>query len=651
MLALIFTVACLVLPMIGALILSYTIDLRVPYLVRMAMAFIVGVAGLSLLSFLLASFMGLTHTSIGLAVLVSVLLPALFARRFMLAARADVKNVLKSIKNFSVSKNKIIIGVTVALMGLVFLACVIDRGFYQVDGAIVTKNTDNYADLTVHLGIVNSFVYGNNLPPKHPVVPTASLSYPFFVDYHAAILVKLGLSAVTVFFIQNILFAVMLIVLFYWFAFLLTSDRLAAFLTPILLFFNGGMGWTMLFKDSQNTQGGLFSVLAKLPHDYTSFENLYRFNNSLLYWFIPMRSMLLAAPMLCTVWILWLLAFQNKKLGSDSNSNKMMYASGVVAGLMPLVHAHSFAVLLATGGVLALFFRAWKQWILFAVIALCLGAPQILSVVLGSAVQPGHFLALHLGWEKEHHNFFWYWFLNTGFLIPALAFSLVALRRAGRISHESILFYAPFALWFIVPNLIKVAPWIWDNIKLFYIWFLGSLPFVALLLSYGWRKQGIWRAGAVLLFVSFTLSATLDFYRLFTAVDPLVVYSKSDVEFAEMLKDKTAAGSTIMSAPSHNSHVFLTGRRIFVGYPGVVWTHGLSYDGYEDALFSVYQGRPDAMDVIQNRNIQYIIVTAKETTWAKDNHFEINMDFLNRFSFEDFKPAEGDQIFRLYQVK
>ncbi len=46
-----------------------------------------------------------------------------------------------------------------------------------------------------------------------------------------------------------------------------------------------------------------------------------------------------------------------------------------------------------------------------------------------------------------------------------------------------IIFYIPFLLCFIIPNLVRLAPWDWDNIKILIYWFVGSLPFVALLLA------------------------------------------------------------------------------------------------------------------------------------------------------------------------
>jgi len=228
---------------------------------------------------------------------------------------------------------------------------------------------------------------------------------------------------------------------------------------------------------------------------------------------------------------------------------------------------------------------------------------------------------------------------------------LIRLRRKDRLTPDSLLFFIPFILWFIVPNVLKLAPWIWDNIKILYIWFLSSIPFVAAALVEGWQRGRKWRIAVVVLFVSLTLSSALDFYRLFTVMPDQEVYSSADLEFGDLIRMKTAPKSLIMSAPVPTSHVLLTGRRLFVGYPGTIWTHGLSFDGYQEVLFSVYQGRPDAEQVLKNRKIEYVLLTIKELSWAKDLHFTINMDFLNRFSCDEFIDPVFGNSYRIYSIK
>lgn len=640
------------LPTAGALLLTYVIDYEPPFLVRLAFATVTGVVGVSLIAFALAIASGLSAVSICLSLLASFLIPLVWTRKSHRSVVDDIHQCYLAVKSSLSSPDKqSLAAMTFGVGTIVFLAFVFWYGVFERNRAIITKMQDNYADLALHLGIINSFVFGENFSLEHPAMAGAKLTYPFIVDFHAALLVKLGLSLSTAFFLQNMFLAFALVTLFVWFARQLTQSKAAAWLALVLLFFNGGLGWTMLLREARTTPGGLFPLLANLPHDYSSFENLYRFNNCLIYWFVPMRSMLLATPMLCAVWILWIETLRRWRAEPEKKQNRILAAAGVITGLMPLVHAHSYIALMASAGILALIFGRWREWGVFIGIAAALAIPQIILVTAGAQVHADKFFGWEFGWEKREHNFVWYWFLNTGFFIPLLVIALIRLHHKDRATHDSLLFFIPFILWFILPNVLKLAPWIWDNIKVFYIWFLGSVPLVAALLVEGWQRARRWRIAVVVLFVSLTLSSGLDFYRLFTAAPDQEIYSSADLEFGDLIRMKTAPKSLIMSAPVHNSHVLLTGRRLFVGYPGVIWTHGLSYDGYEQALLSVYQGGSDAEQILKNRKIDYVLVTIKELTWAKDLHFTINMDFLNRFSYDEFIDPVFGHSYRLYSVK
>ena len=75
-------------------------------------------------------------------------------------------------------------------------------------------------------------------------------------------------------------------------------------------------------------------------------------------------------------------------------------------------------------------------------------------------------------------------------------------------------FYLPFLLCFMVPNVIRLAPWIWDNIKVLVYWFVASMPLVSLVLARWYRTGGWYRALAVSLALSLTAAGALDLWRV-----------------------------------------------------------------------------------------------------------------------------------------
>src|SRR5262249_7104433 len=62
----------------------------------------------------------------------------------------------------------------------------------RIDGMFLTATS--FYDLPYHLALATSFVYGQNLPPINPILSGAPLRYHFLPDFHAAILMKLGLG-------------------------------------------------------------------------------------------------------------------------------------------------------------------------------------------------------------------------------------------------------------------------------------------------------------------------------------------------------------------------------------------------------------------------------------------------------------------------
>src|SRR6185312_5620866 len=155
---------------------------------------------------------------------------------------------------------------------------------------------------------------------------------------------------------------------------------------------------------------------------------------------------------------------------------------------------------------------------------------------------------------------------------------------------------------------MKMAPWIWDNIKVLYYWWLASAPLVALLLAKLWREGRIRRVIAVLLFVCVTLAGALDVGSIVMRSEPYQVFDAAGLRFAEFVKQQTAPRALIVHAPVHNTPVFLTGRKSLMGYPGHIWTHGLEFSQRESDIKRVYSGAPGANQILRNYSIDYAVV-------------------------------------------
>jgi hypothetical protein len=319
---------------------------------------------------------------------------------------------------------------------------------------------------------------------------------------------------------------------------------------------------------------------------------------------------------------------------------RRMIAAGIIAGLLPLVHAHSFVVVMTMGGCLALLQRRWRDWIAFFVAASVIALPQMWWSTHGSAVNAKKFFDWQFGWDRGQDSTIWFWLKNTGLFIPLVIAAVFWRGKDYIVSRRLLIFYLPFTLCFLIPNVIKMAPWVWDNIKVLFYWWLASAPLVALLLSRLWREGGWLRSLAVVLCVSVTLAGALDVVGIALRSMKYQIFNANGITFSEVIKERTDPRALIIHAPVHNDPVFLSGRRSLLGYPGHIWTHGLDFGAREGEIKRIYSGAPDARRLLEQYKIEYAVVGPLER-----NVMPVNEQFFAQF------PKVGEVgEYRLYKI-
>jgi len=209
------------------------------------------------------------------------------------------------------------------------------------------------------------------------------------------------------------------------------------------------------------------------------------------------------------------------------------------------------------------------------------------------------------------------------------------------VSRRVVLFLLPFSLCFIIPNALKMAPWIWDNIKVLYYWWLGLAPLIAILLARLWHERGWQRSLALVLFFCLTTAGALDVAGIVLRSSRHQIFTSSGVQFAEMVKERTPAVSVVIHAPVHNHPVFLTGRRSLMGYPGHIWTHGLDYVQRESEIKRIYSGGIDADALLRKYNVDYVVASPLER----------DIMIVNDPFFSKFQLVGDVGGYRLYKIK
>ncbi|HUG54789.1 MAG TPA: hypothetical protein VMR21_14365, partial [Vicinamibacteria bacterium] len=477
-------------------------------------------------------------------------------------------------------------------------------------GGVFTGVDHNLGDLPFHLAIATSFAHGGNFPPEHPELAGTRLTYPFVVDLVAAMLMAAGASATRAFRLENLALGWALVGLLHRFALRLSGDRMAALIAPVLVIASGGLGFVLLANDVDPAGDGLLGRLRALTADYTIRpQGPLRWGNLGITMLVPQRSFLLGMPLFLVVATSWWQAVSDQ---DRTRARRRLLAAGVITGLAPLAHAHAFSVALAMAAALAVLFPDGRGWARSLGAALGLALPQLLLIVSGTSMQAGRFLEWQLGWDRGQVGLVPFWWANLGLFIPALVLALLWRGRRPVVERTLLRFYVPFALCFVVPNVLRLSPWIWDNIKFLVWWHLASALLVALLLSRLWRLGGLARGASTVLFVLLTLSGAIDLWRAASGSIVLPVITPEGTAFADDVRAITPPGAIILHAPTYDSEVYLTGRRSLVGYPGHIWSQGLDGGTREEDVKRFYAGHPAARDVPYRASVDFIMVGPRE---------------------------------------
>ena len=452
----------------------------------------------------------------------------------------------------------------------------------NVNGALhVGQST--YGDLCLHLGIATS-LRNASVPPDYSILPGALLGYPFLGDSMVTSMLLFGTDLAFSFVLTGTLMMVLVYLGFLLFAWELTHKKSAVVLASALMFVNGGLGFLYtldgVFRDSSMLRD-VFAGYYKTPTNMPDL-NL-RWVNVICDMMIPQRTLL-------TGWMVLLPALYMLTDAAREHSIKRFLLLGVWAGLMPMVHTHSFFALglLSIGVTLHQLVIAPRDrfretllcYLTYGLSALALALPQLLTWAIPQTVGGGS-LALRFNWVNNQGDgrlidgYFWFWIKNVGlvyiFMVPA-ALSMKRGSFQRSVALGALVIYA-------VAELIQFQPNPYDNNKLFYVAYMVMLPVAATYLVNLWAQlKGV--RGRLLLACLFvaasTLSGGLSIAR--ETISDYQLFSADEVQAAAFIEAELPADAVILTANQHNNAVAaLTGRDIVCGTGSYLFFHGLDY--------------------------------------------------------------------------
>ena len=533
-----------------------------------------------------------------------------------------------------------------------------------------------WGDTALHLNMIERFAVAKHFVLQHPLMAGAPLIYPFLLNFISGIYRFLGADRVFAYTFPLLVSGASAIVLLFSVARRFLDSRKIALLVLILVIFGAGLGFITFFKDvsgfvQENGFSALGTFFVNPPHEYTHLDNRTGGKPSEkntpdnIVWIVPIISFLshqrtfsLGLAVFCLI----LLGIYYYGRTSD------FWRFGVFAGLLPLIHTHSFLALFLLMAVLFWFrLENRKAWLAFAGIAVILAAPQLLY--FGSANGLGNYIRPWFGWMACNHqdswlkcsplfgtdnNVFAFWSKNFGiiFWLWLTALVIFAISRFWKkldLGFKPEFFLASIVL-FVLPNLFLFQAWPFDNNKIFFYWWILAIIFgIGPILIFLFKKKipGL-LAIAIILFFGI-LAGAVDFSaRLFYPKDFYYFgYTDSDkekVQVGQWIKENTSPDSLFLTSPLVDPlPLFLAGRPVYLGFEGWLWTEGLDINQHHLNMVKMFGGD---LDLACREKIDYIILDGDS---RKDFFESDNILASNRVKvvFAQETPAGPRKILKL----
>ena len=519
-------------------------------------------------------------------------------------------------------KDKIFVFLTFALFGFLFFHFAKNMLTVRPDGWYVGQ-VNLYGDLVFHLGFINKFLESGQVFAQNPTFPASKPNYPILADFITSQVAKItGVDFAL--FITTLAMGILVIYVARLYIRIFIKNEKIVFLALLLFFVNGGLGFHFLFSDFQNSQKSLFDFFTSLPREYTDVKDQgYWWINTYLAYFLPQRGFLFAFPITLTVFALLYRSFVKHSLS-------FLILAGLLAGILPLVQAHSLFVIFIISAFFfvatALSFRKNKKkilgWFLFVITTALVALPMFNSI--SSNTNFLKFVRFDFGWTSEE-NIVWFWLKNLGLFGPVLLISLFWLYKKNR--HFFFL-YIPAIVIFALSNIFVFQPWEFDNSKLLIYWFFASTIVVAYFLHDQLFAEAIFKKilGAILVFLM-VFSGGLDIFRTFTPVTYYQIFTDEDLQVSKAVKNLTAKDSIFVTAPIHNHPIpALSGRSTLVGFHGWLWSHGIDYYQRASDVQRIYQGGEEAEGLIRKYKVNYVALSSYER-----ENFSINVSYFQKY--------------------
>lgn len=509
---------------------------------------------------------------------------------------------------FPLSNNEILMIVSAAALMVISVILLLNHTIPEINGHYYTGQC-TYGDMNMHFAFITSIAKQGMFPPTYSIMAGEPLNYPFLCDSISSSLMIFG-SGLRTAYMAPMIFAFLWVYIGFWYIAEAILERAGkVWLAFTLFFLNGGFGimyfldnlkgedksnfkriFTSFYKTPTNLVNDVEEVIGASgkPVQINTYTNI-RWTNVIADMLLPQRATLFGWMCLFVVlYLLYAAVFQKKK--------SYFVIAGVLGGLLPIVHTHSFFAF----GLIAVCWCVYScirdrfrkeivfSWLGFGIPALLLSVPQLLKWTFNAVGES--FVRYTFNWANSNgtDTWLWFWVKNVGIVLILLPVAFLHADRKKKIMYSGAL------LIFIVSEFIVFQPNTYDNIKLFFIWYVYTVILVADLLTDCFAKlKGIRGRSviAVILIFVMTVSGALTIVRevISGTFDKekgegyaYQLYTSRHVESAKFIEENTEPDAVFLCYNNHNNAIAaLTGRNIYCGAGTFLYYHGVGYQERE----------------------------------------------------------------------
>lgn len=547
------------------------------------------------------------------------------------------------------------------------------------DGVYIGQ-ANSWSDWVVHISITNIFA---NKPVSewflyHPFFANGKLTYGFLVHLMTGMLIKLGLRIDIAFFIISILLLFIFLTGLYFLYYQISNSRKKSILGMFIFFTSSGMG---IFRYINTLT---LKNLLNPTQDFTKFAQYdWLAGNIPAAMILPQRAFFIGVTI--GVWVLNLLLLGLNRSDKNTNQHKLFILSGILAGVLPIAHMHSFIAIVIITGTVCLFkiiscfnlskdkpyldFNVASSKLMSCLVKLLffIIPAGVISIFLyfkfiHGGIEINNFMRVSPGWTSAQNlkinasllekviTWIKMWLQLWGTFLPLILFSFFYLKNNKQLKKHTSTFFG-FISIFILANIIIFQPTAWDNTKLFAWVYLGLSILVSQLLFSLWNKAKklttlkklIIRIFTIILLITLSFSGSVELIRILNFNQNTYLLSSSqEIQFAKNISSNTKTDAIFLTSTKHNHPIPLWANRpIFLGYLGWIKNFGFDHSVRIKEANSIYSGQINADELIIKNDINYIYVGPYEV-----KEFKVNYDYL-----EKFEIVFENENTRVYDVK